>query len=388
MQELAHSDVLVVQMVADPELSGVIQKRRQQGQITVFEISDDYTAFPPHLPGHAFYASKEVQQTITRLASECDAVQFSSLFLEQKYRDLNPTHIVFPNQLISVPGLKPTKKRKLALGWAGSIGHFDDAMRLAGVLSRWPLKHQVQLHIMAAPKIIKLFRDAELHVQACPTGDMSAYLGFLKKLDIGVAIANTDDFSSGRSDGKFIEYASRGIVTVCSDGPPYADSVKNGETGFLFGNEGELLDILTRLVGDAELRRRIRRQAHQYIRANRTHAKAAADRYSFYAHLIDSLGTMPVTDNAPVAAGYKEMIADIEPLFLQAMLMHRESRIPEAIEIYTRLAEQVPNFHMLWERMSQAFTDIGAREQADLCNERARLLLEQVYSQYDMSAIA
>jgi hypothetical protein len=146
-----------------------------------------------------------------------------------------------------------------------------------------------------------------------------------------------------------------------------------------------LLDILTQLVGDTELRRRIRRQAHQYIRANRTHAKAASDRYSFYAHLIDSRGTLSVTHNAPVAAGYKEIIAEIEPLFLQAMLMHREGRIPEAIEIYTRLAEKVPNFHTLWERMSQACAAIGAREQADSCNERARLLLEQVYSLYNMS---
>jgi len=384
LRELARSDVLVIQMVADAKLLGLIQGRRQQGKITVFEISDDFTAFPAHLPGHAFYASKEVQQAITTLASESDAVQFSSPFLQQKYQDLNPTHTVFPNQLISVPGLKPSKKRKPALGWAGSIGHFDDAKRLAGALSRWPLKHQVQLHIMAAPEIIQLFHDARLDVQASPTGDMSAYLDFLKKLDIGLAVATTDDFSSGRSDGKFIEYASRGVVAICSDGPPYADSIDNGETGFLFGNDAEMLDTLTRLMEDAELRRRIRRQAHQYIRTNRTHAKAAADRFSFYAQLVDSQGSLSATDNAIVAAGYKEIIADIEPSFVQAMLMHREGRIPEAIQIYTRLAEQAPDFYLLWERMGQACTAIGAREQADSCNERAHLLLEQDYSRHSM----
>ena len=388
LRELAHSDVLVIQMVADAKLLGVIQRRRQQGKITVFEISDDFTAFPSHLPGHAFYANEEVQQTITTLASESDAVQFSGLFLEQKYRDLNPTHTVFPNQLISVPVLKPSKKRKPALGWAGSIGHFDDAKRLAGILSRWPLKHQVQLHIMAAPKIIQLFLDARLDVQASPTGDMSAYLDFLKKIDIGLAFANTDDFSSGRSDGKFIEYASRGVVAACTDGPPYADSINNGETGFLFGNEAEMLNILTRLVEDAELRRRIRRQAHQYIRSHRTHAKAAEDRYSFYAQLIDSRGTLSSKDDATAAAGYKEIIADIEAPCLQAMLLHREGRIPEAIQIYTRLVEQAPDFYMLWERMSQACAAIGAREQANSCNTRARLLLEQDYSRHGMNANA
>ncbi len=388
LRELVHSDVLVIQMVADARLLGVIQGRRRQGKITVFEISDDFTAFPAHLPGHTFYASKEVQQTITTLASESSAIQFSSPFLELKYQNLNPTHTVFPNQLLSVPGLKPPKKRKPTIGWAGSIGHFDDAKRLAGTLSRWPLKHQVQLHIMAAPEIIQLFHDARLDVRASPTGDMSVYLDFLKKIDIGLAVANTDDFSGGRSDGKFIEYASRGVVAVCSDGPPYADSINNGETGFLFGNEAEMQGILTRLIENAELRKRIRRQAHQYIRANRTHARAAADRFSFYTQLIESQETPSATNTETVAAEYREIISDIEPSFVQAMLMHRYCRVSAATEIYTRLAEQAEDFYLLWERMGQACSALGASAQAASCNERARRLLEQEYSRHGMSVDA
>ena len=135
LRELTDSEVLIIQMVADRKLLGVTQKRRQQGKVTVFEISDDFSDFPAHLPGHAFYASEEVQLTIAALAATADAVQFSSPFLEEKHRDLNPVHTVFPNQLLSVPPLPPPKKRKPAIGWAGSIGHFEDAKRLAGALS-------------------------------------------------------------------------------------------------------------------------------------------------------------------------------------------------------------------------------------------------------------
>ncbi|MGB5338148.1 MAG: glycosyltransferase [Gammaproteobacteria bacterium] len=388
LQELVDSDVLVIQMVADARLLAVIQKRRQQGKVTVFEISDDFTAFPAHLPGHAFYASREVQETIATLAAASNAVQFSSPFLEQKYRDLNPAHAVFPNQLISIPALKPVKKRQPVLGWAGSIGHFDDARRIAGVLSRWPLKHQVRLHIMAAAEIIQLFRAVGLDVQASPTGDMSAYLDFLKTIDIGLAVATIDDFSSGRSDGKFLEYASRGVVAVCSDGSPYADSIVHGETGFLFKDDEDMLDILTRLIESAELRKRIRRQAHQYIRANRTHARAAADRLSFYTQLMNLQGSLAATDSATESAGYREIIADIEPAFVQAMLMHRAGRAPEAIRIYTRLVEKTPDFYLLWERMSQACTAIGAGEQAASCNARASALLAQEYARLGLIADA
>ncbi|MGB5299193.1 MAG: hypothetical protein WBN48_10740, partial [Thiogranum sp.] len=49
---------------------------------------------------------------------------------------------------------------------------------------------------------------------------------------------------------------------------------------------------------------------------------------------------------------------------------------------------RAPDFYLLWERMSQACTAIGAREQADSCNERAHLLLEQDYSRHGMNANA
>jgi hypothetical protein len=107
-----------------------------------------------------------------------------------------------------------------------------------------PLKDQVQLHLKAAPQVVELFRAVKLEVQSSLTGNVSAYLDFLKKIDIGVANASRNDFSSGRSDGTFIEYASRCVIAVCSDGPPDAGSIDSGETGFLFGNEAELLNSL------------------------------------------------------------------------------------------------------------------------------------------------
>jgi hypothetical protein len=69
---------------------------------------------------------------------------------------------------------------------------------------------------------------------------------------------------SGRSGRKFIEYALRG---VCSDGTPYEDSIKNSKAGFLYVNKDEMLDILTQLVKNPDLRKRVRFQAHQDTRA-------------------------------------------------------------------------------------------------------------------------
>ena len=380
LEKLVEADVLVINMVADARLLPLIRKRREERKVTVFEISDDFRSFPSHLPAHAFYSSREVQDTIATLASESDAIQFSSRFLREKYGHLNAMHTTFPNQLPAIPTLKPAPGRKAVLGWAGSVGHFEDARWLAGTLSRWTLAGKIAIRLMATDEIASLFRSSGLDVSVTTPGDMRAYLNFLGKIDIGLAIAHGDDFASGRSDGKFIEYASRGVVAVCSDGAPYSDSVRHGETGFLFRDEEELLEILTRLVRDGGLRNRIRRQAHQYLRTSRTHAAAAQERLDFYTRLLASGKHDRASARVTASPGYRELIDDIEPAFTQAMLMHREGKAAEAIAIYTRLAEKAPAFHLLWERMGQACTLLGATAQAESCRQRARFLLEEDYA--------
>ena len=66
------------------------------------------------------------------------------------------------------------------------------------------------------------------------------------------------------------------------------------------GNEGEVLDILTPLVEHPDLRKGVGRKAHQKIRANRTHAKATADRFLWYARLVDLQEPLSSADNAAI----------------------------------------------------------------------------------------
>jgi hypothetical protein len=127
----------------------------------------------------------------------------------------------------------------------------------------------------------------------------------------------------------------------------------------------QAVTILSRLVEDTELRRRISHQVHQHVRTRRTYAKAEANRLAFYTKLVNSRGSYRCADDIAPATGYKEIVADIEPALVQAMLMHRDSRINEAIQIYARLLQLAPDFYLLWERMGQACVAIGAKDQAN-----------------------
>jgi len=276
--------VLIVCMVANDNILEIIHARNSRGLITVYEISDDFESFPQTLPSFAFYADPGNRKLIRTIARAATAVQFSSSVLEKKYRSLNQRHAVFLNQCAEIPRLSPIRNGRISIGWAGSVGHYDDAVRIADILAQWPQIKKVRLMIMAAISIVDIFTSRGLQVRSYPPGSMEDYLAFLNKVDVGIVLAGTDDFSSGRSDGKFIEYASRGVIAVCSKTGEYAETVEHENTGFLYDQEQPemLLDVLGRLASDIALRKRIRQQAYDHLLSMRTHQYASRQRLDFF----------------------------------------------------------------------------------------------------------
>jgi hypothetical protein len=87
------------------------------------------------------------------------------------------------------------------------------------------------LRLICVPLIARLFDGRGLRTELHPTGDFASYLGFLSGLDVGSACIGDDRFSLGRSDGKFIEMASRGVVCVASDLGEYRHAIDDGRAG-------------------------------------------------------------------------------------------------------------------------------------------------------------
>jgi hypothetical protein len=87
---------------------------------------------------------------------------------------------------------------------------------------------------------------------------------------------------------KFLEYAGFGAAAVLRRLVPYA-SVRDQQTGFLFGNPGELAAVLTRLIQEPELRQGLRERAHAYVEAERLQHQHIGKRLDFYAELSPEL---------------------------------------------------------------------------------------------------
>jgi len=371
--------MLIINMVVNANLLALIHARNKLGRVTVYEISDDFEAFPKHLPSHAFYANPDTRKLICDLASASTAVQFSSSHLQKKYGRLNKRHTVFINQCSDIPPLSPIRKGRVRVGWAGSIGHYHDAARLANALAHWDNLKKVRLVIMAAGSLIGVFRERGLDITVYPPGGMQDYLNFLNEIDVGIGMIGADDFSCGRSDGKFIEYASHGVIAVCSCLGAYAENIRHGQTGFLYEHDRSesLLSTLDQVVSDLKLRKRVRQQAHDYLSAERTHKHASKDRLEFYSSLfqVHPESSIRTSSLIPRKTGCNEMIHPIEADFLNAMFLHRQGLLDQAVKIYISLLQRKPGFYLIWELMHDIFVPLGMSEQAEFCLRKARELL-------------
>jgi len=97
--------------------------------------------------------------------------------------------------------------------------------------------------------------------------------------DIGLAPLNTDDFSKCKYFNKFIEYTTQGITGVYSETEPYTYVVRDGENGFLAGNDPEKwYETICRAVTDKKLRQKCLEGAIAYLRENHSE-EAVVDKY-------------------------------------------------------------------------------------------------------------
>ena len=85
----------------------------------------------------------------------------------------------------------------------------------------------------------------------------------LQRIDIGVYPLPIDNFVSGKSGLKAIQYMAFGLPCVATDVGTTPLIIRDGENGLLARTEEEWIGALKRLIDDPDLRRRLGRQARR-----------------------------------------------------------------------------------------------------------------------------
>jgi glycosyltransferase involved in cell wall biosynthesis len=89
-----------------------------------------------------------------------------------------------------------------------------------------------------------------------------------------------------KSDAKFLDAASRGVLTIASP-TIYADIIRHGETGLIAPRVEDWAPLLAQALRDEPARRAMARRAWDYVRAERMFAHQIPERRRWYRDLWD-----------------------------------------------------------------------------------------------------
>ena len=238
------------------------------GKYLIYVLDDDLLNIPEYLESYPHYAQPATRKNIQTMMDCCDCLMTPSKRIAQKYGPLFARAVLFEEPALAC--VRHTESGgPVRIGFAGSVDRTLDFERiLADPLRRIKARFGdgVSIEFFGIRPAIA----AELPCKCLPyAGDYAAYQAAMKDLrwDIGLAPMPDTAFHACKHYNKFIEYGSYGIISVCSDLPPYTGIVRNWENGVLCPNDADRWEeALTRLIRDAQLRKKLQDELQEQIR--------------------------------------------------------------------------------------------------------------------------
>ena len=212
------------------------------------------------------------------------AIQTSTPALADVLRGRNPEIAVFPNAIDTLPEIRNfANPRALTLffgalnreeDWRQDIDTINEIAAMAGERLKFVVVHDRScFDALTSP-----------HKNFTPICDYPTYNEILGRCEISYMPLSDNGFNRSKSDLKFIEAASHRVVSL-SSAVVYADSVVDGQTGYLFHDPKELRARLMRLLVMPELAKAIGDRARAYVSQERMLAYQVRPRLDWYRSL-------------------------------------------------------------------------------------------------------
>lgn len=153
----------------------------------------------------------------------------------------------------SPPGSRPAG-RAVTIGWSGSPSTIAHLRPLLPVLERVQAAYgkRIRIRVMGEPA----FEHRPLGIRGEPWSP-EGELALLHETDIGLMPLPDDEWTRGKCGLKGLVSMAMGAATVMSPVGVNTQIVRHGENGFLPASDEEWFDVLSRLIEDEALRRRI-----------------------------------------------------------------------------------------------------------------------------------
>ncbi len=253
------------------------QIKKQFGFRVIYEVDDDVLNIPKYNPAHEFYAP--LQDTIKKTLGECDCLTTTTQVLADLYAPYIKKTQVIKNALPKwlwgevEPRINQdsfgNEKKRFTIIWMGSALHYgneklggDLTVELFEFIKKTRQKYR-WIFAGALPGALHKYRK---DMVVYPWKNMLEYPGFIKgvarkyEVDVGLAFILDNEFNSGKSDIKRLEYTALGVPGL------YTRSVPYKECSLTYGNVDELEGRLERLRTDPDYYKKIWRKEYEAVK--------------------------------------------------------------------------------------------------------------------------
>jgi hypothetical protein len=275
--KLHHDTVFVLQRPAERKvelwrnfMQGVMQHRA----IIVLEYDDH-----PEVIAKAL--SKSVSADDWSIFAYAHAVQTSTPELAAVFGRYNPEVAIFANAAFDLP---PFPERPFAPKiFYGALARGDFPAQMARSLAPTLLAHpEASFEVVGDRSVFDALptNNKRFH----PLMPYEAYLDLMATCSVLLTPLEGDHYET-KSDTKFLDAASRGLVTIASPAA-YGATVRHGDNGLIANTLAEWAPLLGRVLDDPRGSGDMARRAFAYVRDQRMFGHQIAARRDWYAGLM------------------------------------------------------------------------------------------------------
>lgn len=346
-----EADVVVMQMLVDPEAEGVILRRRELGRPTVYEITDNVLGVGEWLPHQHGARSPLMRQNVAYHAYLSDALQMLVPALVDLFAPINPRTILLQPRT-PFPAEVPPKPPGFVFGWGGSRSHSESLAAAApAVVEFCRRRPEATFSFMGDARLFEEHFSAipphqrDVH----PFGEWEEWLEFAGGLHVGIAPMIATPFNATRSDTRVGVYAGHGVAAVLEDAPAHKG---HGEHAQIYRTADELLAILEELFDDRDQVAALSGAGREWMLRERSPAALAAERDSAYRELLAH--TRGAHERAS-AERVPESDPDLRDRLRRAQLQHPAA----AVVTYREIVEEQPGYDQAHLRCLRCLEKLG-----------------------------
>lgn len=246
-------DVLWIQLLTSPILAEIARQVKAEGVRIVYDIDDRLDAIPDENQAKNVYGTAEKQAEIAEMMSLADLVTVTTTPLaEHVVRKFGRPVRVLPNMVTAnvAPRRHPPNPDFCRILWAGSATHKRDLAIMGPAMRELLIERQGKVRFtLFGERLPEILLDCHQWVDLKKPVDYEDYADELAEIaaDFGIVPLEDNEFNTGKSGLKGLEYASAGYPVLCSPAAEYPEMVASGFPAEIVPDDG-WLSALRRMV--------------------------------------------------------------------------------------------------------------------------------------------